>query len=243
MVKIMIDAGHGAQDSGAIGNGLKEKDLTLTIAKRIKAILEKYDGVEVRLTRATDVFLELSERADLANSWKADLFISIHINAGGGTGFESFIYNDNPKASTVAAQNIIHAAIMKQIGGTDRGKKRANHAVTRESNMTAILTEAAFIDNVKDAARLKSSDFIEKYAQGHVDGVVTLFGLKGKVSTVKPVTSNPGKNTAPSEWDKELSAAVDYVKKQGISDGSRVNEPLTRGQFFVMLKRMKEKGL
>lgn len=191
-VKVFIDAGHGGKDPGGTGNGLQEKALVLGIAKRVKAILDTYEGVEVRLSRSTDVFLELWQRTKLANEWVADLFLSIHTNAGGGTGFETFITNSNPKSSTVAAQNVLHAEIMKAIGGVDRGKKRAAYAVLQGSNMTAILTEAAFIDNKADAARLKSAAFLEKAAQGHANGVISLYGLKKKAvepPAVKPVAA------------------------------------------------------
>src|SRR5690625_7648935 len=84
MTKIYIDAGHGGNDPGASGNGLKEKDLTLTIAKKVQAILKDY--ATVRMSRTTDKTLSLTQRTNDANSWGADYFLSIHINAGGGTG-------------------------------------------------------------------------------------------------------------------------------------------------------------
>lgn len=82
MTKIWIDAGHGGKDSGAVGNGLVEKDWVLTVAKQIQNELMKA-GFEVGMTRTNDTFYELSDRAKKANSFKADLFISIHFNAGG----------------------------------------------------------------------------------------------------------------------------------------------------------------
>ncbi len=85
----MLDPGHGGHDPGAVANGLKEKDLVLKIVKKTKAILEKVYGATVKLTRSTDVYIDLSQRARLANNWGADYFVSIHINAGGGTGFET----------------------------------------------------------------------------------------------------------------------------------------------------------
>src|SRR5690606_27360960 len=122
-IKIMIDPGHGGKDPGAVGNGLKEKDLTLDIAKRIQYILQsEYTGVQVRLTRETDTYLDLSERARMANQWGADLFLSIHINAGGGTGWESFRYS-SASSRTVAYQNVIHPEVIRATGVRDRGKK------------------------------------------------------------------------------------------------------------------------
>jgi N-acetylmuramoyl-L-alanine amidase len=180
-MKIFLDAGHGGKDSGAVGNGLKEKDLTLTIVKKIGAMLGEYEGVEVLYSRTDDRFLELSERAALANNAKADYFNSIHINATpSGTGYESFIHT-NASSQSVAYQNVIHAEVLKAIGKVkDRGKKRANHAVTRLSHMPAILTENLFIDNAVDGALLKQDSFLDLIAKGHVNGYVKAFGLKQK---------------------------------------------------------------
>ncbi|NNU91809.1 N-acetylmuramoyl-L-alanine amidase [Geobacillus sp. NFOSA3] len=180
-MKIVLDAGHGGHDPGAVANGLKEKDLTLAIVKHIGRMLGEYEGAEVFYTRTDDRYLSLEERAAIANKLKADLLISVHINAGGGTGFESYIYNGKVSAATVAYQNVIHAEIMKAIGGVrDRGKKRANYAVLRETKMPAILTENLFIDNKTDAAKLKSEQFLLQIAHGHVQGIVKAFGLKKK---------------------------------------------------------------
>lgn len=185
MVKIVLDAGHeGVEknlDPGAVANGLKEAELTLKIAKHIYDMLGEYEGVQLKLTRTGNQSLSLSQRAKIANDWKADFFLSIHINAGGGTGFESYIYNGNVSAATVAYQNVIHSEIMRAIGNVkDRGKKRANYAVLRETKMPAILTENLFIDNVSDATKLKSEQFLLQVAHGHVQGIVQAFGLKKK---------------------------------------------------------------
>ncbi|MBW9219253.1 N-acetylmuramoyl-L-alanine amidase [Anoxybacillus ayderensis] len=180
-MKIVLDAGHGGHDPGAIANGLREKDLTLAIVKHIGKMLEEYEGVEILYTRTDDRFLELSERAAIANKLKADYFISVHINAGGGTGFESYIFNNTKDANTIAYQNVIHGEIVRAIGNfTDRGKKRANYAVLRLTNMPAILTENLFIDNTNDAAKLKSEQFLHQIAYGHVIGLEKAFGLKKK---------------------------------------------------------------
>lgn len=95
MTKIWIDAGHGGKDSGAVGNGLVEKDWVLTVAKQLQNELVKA-GFEVGMTRTNNTFYELSDRAKKANSFKADLFISIHFNAGGGKGYEDYIYTSVP---------------------------------------------------------------------------------------------------------------------------------------------------
>ena len=174
MVKIVLDAGHGGRDPGAVGNGLREKDVTLTIVTKIGEMLKEYERVDVHYTRTDDQFIELSERAAMANRIGADFFLSVHVNAGG-------IFNGNVSKETVSYQNIIHDEVMKAIGDVrDRGKKRASYAVLRQTNMPALLTENLFIDNAGDAAKLKSDEFLSQIARGHVEGMAKAFGLQKK---------------------------------------------------------------
>ncbi|MDQ0270712.1 N-acetylmuramoyl-L-alanine amidase [Cytobacillus purgationiresistens] len=193
MVKVFIDPGHGGTDPGAVGNGLREKDLTLTISKRIEAILKtEYNNVEVKLSRTNDATLSLTQRTNAANAWGANFLLSVHINAGGGTGYEDFIYT-TVGAPTTTYQNVIHAEIMAQIVEVrDRGKKRANYHMLRESKMPALLTENLFIDTAADAAKLKDAAFIEKVARGHAVGIAKAFNLSKKQAAVsKPAPANP----------------------------------------------------
>jgi N-acetylmuramoyl-L-alanine amidase len=186
MVKIFIDPGHGGSDPGAVGNGLKEKDLTLAISKKIRDKLANYEGVQVKLSRESDTSLSLKQRTDMANAWGADYLISVHINAGGGTGFESYTYNAsyNGKQETNRKRSILHAEIMRQLNGVrDRGMKEANLHMVRESKMESVLTENLFIDNVNDATLLKQDNFLDKIAQGHVNGLAVIFGLKQKAQS------------------------------------------------------------
>src|SRR5699024_12328421 len=98
MVKIFIDAGHGGKDSGAVGNGLKEKDLTLKIAKKIRSYMEKNDkGHSIKMSRVTDKTVSLNERSNMANTRGADYVLSVHINSGGGPAFGSLVYNGRLK--------------------------------------------------------------------------------------------------------------------------------------------------
>lgn len=182
MVRIFIDPGHGGSDPGAVANGLYEKDLTLDIALRLRDILlGEYTGVEVRMSRETDTTVSLEQRVQMANSWGADYFLSIHINAGGGTGFESYIYTSALPAS-VTYQNIIHPEIVAATGFYDRGKKRANFYVLRATTMPALLTENGFIDNANDAAKLKDPNFRQLIARGHANALAKAFGLQKKAS-------------------------------------------------------------
>ncbi|WP_199426784.1 N-acetylmuramoyl-L-alanine amidase family protein [Thermaerobacillus caldiproteolyticus] len=184
MLKIFIDPGHGGSDPGTVGNGLIEKDLTLSIALEIRNILQsEYENVSLRLSRTNDTTVSLSERTNMANRWGADFYLSIHINAGRGTGYEDYIYAGLPDSSTTAKiQDIIHPEVVQATGFYDRGQKKADFYVLRETVMPALLTENGFIDRPEDAARLKDPAFIQKIARGHVNGLAKAFGLKKKSS-------------------------------------------------------------
>jgi N-acetylmuramoyl-L-alanine amidase len=186
-MKIFLDYGHGGLDSGAKGNGLVEKDLNLKIGKLIANDLKSnYENVEILESRSNDTYLTLDARTNKANEWKADIFLSIHINASpleSPKGFESHVYK-LPSAKTQSFQNVLHAEIMKQIGDVkgveDRGKKQSNFHVLRESKMASVLTENFFVTNPGDASLLKSDTFLIKLALGHVLGLERFLGLKRK---------------------------------------------------------------
>ncbi|WP_440706240.1 N-acetylmuramoyl-L-alanine amidase [Heyndrickxia oleronia] len=184
MFKLFLDPGHGGSDPGAVGNGIREKDITLKIATKIRDfLLNEYSNVSVLMSRTGDTYPTLSDRTNAANSWGANYFLSIHINAGGGTGFESFVY-PGVGTPTTTYQSAIHSEIMKLNQLSDRGKKQSNLHVLRESNMPALLTENGFIDNANDAAKMKSDSWITNVARGHVNGLAKAFNLQKKSGAV-----------------------------------------------------------
>src|SRR5690625_4189365 len=105
MIKMYLDAGPGGSDQGAIANGIKEKDITLKIAKKVQKYLKDYKNVSVKMSRTGDTYPSLTQRTNEANAWGADAFVSIHINSGGGVGYEDFIYNGNVSGKTKTLQN------------------------------------------------------------------------------------------------------------------------------------------
>lgn len=193
-MKVYIDPGHGGQDPGAQGHGLDEKDLTLAIALKLRSILQNdYENVDVKMSRSSDTTRSLSQRSSDANAWDADFFLSIHINSGPSSaqGYEDYIYSGLSNSSKTAQyQDIIHAEVMKMNQLKDRGQKKANFHVLRETNMPAILTENGFISNDHDAALMKQSAWIQKVAQGHANGIAKAFGLKRK-PTPPPTPDQP----------------------------------------------------
>lgn len=183
-MKLYLDPGHGGTDAGASGNGLKEKDITLAIAKYIRSILNKaYQDVDVKMSRTNDKTVSLEQRTSEANKWEADYFLSIHCNSfnGSAQGFESYIHNSlSDSSKTASYQNKLHSAILKQNQLENREKKKDNLHVLRESAMPALLTENGFIDNEQDATLMKDDVWCEKVAQGHVNGLKKAFNLKYK---------------------------------------------------------------
>lgn len=191
MVKIFIDPGHGGTDPGAVGFGIQEKNVTLQIGLKIREILEsEYSNASVRMSRTGDSTVSLSQRTNAANSWGADFLYSIHINSGGGVGYEDFIYNRLSNTSrTAQMQRTIHAEIISRNNLTDRGMKKADFHMLRESNMDAILTENGFIDNASDAAMMKNPRWIELVARGHVIGLERVFNLQRRQGATQTTPS------------------------------------------------------
>ena len=185
-MKIFIDAGHNynGADTGAQGNGLREQDITFIISKRLKALLEA-DGHSVKMSRnnltdnvGSTVSESINKRAKMSNDWDADLFVSIHCNAGGGKGTETLVYSLSGSAYNYA-QNI-QKSIVNTLNMVDRGiKKRTDLGVLRMTKSPAVLVETAFIDNVSDAQKLSYES--ELFANAIYEGIV------GKKANTKPV--------------------------------------------------------
>jgi N-acetylmuramoyl-L-alanine amidase len=157
-MKICIDKGHsknGQPDPGASGNNLVEAILTGQLGDIVKQKLSGYEAEVLFAPRGS-----LDERAAFANNAGADLFVSIHINAGGGTGYETHIHPD-ASDKTLAIAESIHASLAgwyaEKGNFKDRGLKRSNFAVLRETEMPAVLLENLFIDNARDAAFLRDN--------------------------------------------------------------------------------------
>ncbi|MBE5041090.1 N-acetylmuramoyl-L-alanine amidase family protein [Ructibacterium gallinarum] len=185
-MKIYLDPGHNYSgfDTGAAANGLKEQEITFLIAEKIKDRLAAA-GAEVKMSRSqmTDnlgvrsVASSLSARSDGANRWGADLFVSIHCNAGGGTGSETYAYAGGITAGYRLAENI-QTALNEINGLPGRGVKiNPALAVLKNTKMPAALVETAFIDHAADAALLKSENGRERIAQAISEGICRYAGL------------------------------------------------------------------
>jgi len=192
MVKIFLDPGHGGNDPGAVFNHLQEKQLTLKLATYVRNLLKNKNlQVNVKMSRTNDKTVSLSERTRLANEWGADLFLSFHINAGGGTGYEDFIHTSlNETSKTARLRRRIHREVVKHNKLHNRGKKRANFYVLRETNMPAILTENGFIDTAHDRKFLESDRWMKETAKGFVQGIINAFQLQKQTAHYRVVAGS-----------------------------------------------------
>lgn len=173
-MKIFIDPGHGGTDPGAvnIALGLREADVNLDTALRLERIL-KNRGYETKMSRTTNKYVSLTERAALANEWGADYFISVHSNSNESpeaNGTEVLYYPGSVKGEGLARE-VLHQLVL-QLRRPNRGIiPRPNLAVLRLTNMPAILTEMAFISNPTEALLLADPEFRQAAAQGIADGI------------------------------------------------------------------------
>ena len=196
---VFLDPGHGGRDPGAVYNGLREKDLNMSIYRKLRSELEKL-GYTVLTSRDSDVYVDyVTERSEMVNKTDADVFISIHFNATGvpganRSGVETYIYEPDedikPRINKVAhddptrlseskrlADNI-HNSVVSVAGANDRGVHGSNYAVLRETIKPAVLLELGYIDSPEYK---KISD--DKYQNKLVEGIVT--GLRNFYKTAK----------------------------------------------------------
>ena len=193
MIKVWLDAGHGGNDPGAVGF-VREKDINLIISNGVGKFLENNYICKVGYTRKTDKAVSLAKRCEDANKWGADLFVSLHSNAGGGYGYEDFIHSSlSNTGATAKIRNEIHAVVARVWTDEDRrnrGKKKANFYVLRNTKMAAVLLENGFVDNRTDAALLQNSSFIAKLIRAVAVGIANGVALEKK--PVAPPSSTTG---------------------------------------------------
>ncbi len=185
---VVLDAGHGGHDPGASGTdasgiGHCEKDITLSLVKKVRDVLVS-NGVNVMLTREDDTYVELVERAEIANRANAAMFVSIHLNSvdnvpnasGTEVYFAAANNGTNYGLTSEKLAGAVKSSLVGSIGTKDRGVKQGNHVVTRTSKMPAVLVEVAFMSNVSEMTNLASDDFQNAAAQGIAQGILNSLG-------------------------------------------------------------------
>lgn len=190
---VVIDPGHGGGDPGAVGQGLLEKDLCLTVSLQLRDLLQEA-GFRVVLTRDTDEFVSLGARAALANRVPGAIFVSVHFNKATheeARGIETFFPPrlDEPPgpeslwdrlvgvrtprfprySEFLAAE--VQLALLAETGATNRGIKEGRFYVLRNTRMPAILVEGGFVSNAMEAALLENPAYQRRIAKGVAEGI------------------------------------------------------------------------
>jgi N-acetylmuramoyl-L-alanine amidase len=184
-ITVVIDAGHGGWDDGAVAsNGLKEKNINLSLAQMVKRLAPQY-GVNVVLTRDADVLsgglksrqASLHYRANLAGEKKADLFISLHADAGSGAneaGFHIYVTKENAhfQQSARLGDALIDALKSCYSTGNELKETQEHVYVLRAATVPAVIVLCGNIDNERDRAYISNISNQEKIARGILEGVV-----------------------------------------------------------------------
>ncbi|OLR58298.1 hypothetical protein BHF70_00850 [Anaerostipes sp. 494a] len=182
MKTVVLDAGHGGKDSGAVGYGRKEKDDVLKLVLAVGKKLDDY--VDVEYTRKTDIYESVSKKASDANAYKADLFVSFHRNSAddkNANGYESLVYLNSGKAKQFAE---LMNRDMEKLEFKNRGTKvRKDLCVLRKTTMTAALCEFGFISNEHDNSLF--TKYFDDIVKLTVNNILEVLGVSTKKSTVK----------------------------------------------------------
>ncbi len=198
---VVIDAGHGAHDSGAKGPYGREKDYTLDTSLRLEKALQAR-GFKTVMTRREDVFLTLGQRVEVANRQRNAIFISIHYNSSGaktsngietyalapqgtrstngGSPWNSSLTGNISDAENIALATAVHAHVISDIKTVDRGIKRARFNVLRGINKPGILFEGGFVTNPTEAKLINDPAHRERLANSIADAVVRFKVAVGK---------------------------------------------------------------
>lgn len=182
-MKGFIGVGHGGKDPGAVANGLKESNINLAIALACRDELVRHD-IEIKMSRTSDEDDPLAEEIKECNSFDPDFAIDIHTNAGGGDGFEVFHSIGSTKGIRMAT--LVNEQVLL-IGQNSRGIKtrarkdgRDYYGFVRETKCPAIITECAFIDNLKDIPIADQAHEQKAFGIAYAKGILKYLGVEWK---------------------------------------------------------------
>lgn len=167
---VVIDAGHGGSDYGAIRNNFNEKDINLDVAKRVEAILLS-KGVSVEMVRSKDEAVSLQDRVLFSNNKSADVFVSVHVNASTKpeiTGIETHYY----RSESMDLAQSVHAQLASNIKSKDRGLFRSKFYVINHTKAPAILVEIGFISNEDERNELLGNHRKQQTAKAIAEGIL-----------------------------------------------------------------------
>lgn len=189
---VVLDAGHGGHDNGAVSDYAVEKECNLAVAHKVRVLLQKR-GYRVVMTRDKDFFLTLQQRVEIANKVPDSIFVSIHHNSSGrhATGIETFtlapygttspfartrrledLSGNNQDSENIALATAVHSRAIRNTGAVDRGIQRARFSVLCTIKRPAILFEGGFVSNPEEGVKITTEEYRNTLAKSIVDGIL-----------------------------------------------------------------------
>lgn len=240
MSKVFLGIGHGGTDSGATGNGFKEKDLNLTIGLACRDELARH-GVTVKMSREKDEADPLKDEIKECNAFNPDLALDIHNNAGGGDGAEVYHYSKGGKSKELA-QNILNAIVA--LGQNSRGLKTkignggADYfGFIREIKAPSVIVECAFVDNATDIQIINTAEKQRKMGVAVAQGVLKTLGVAVKAQQ-QPAKPQP---TAPAGTLYKVTGQWCWVRK-GPGTNYAKNGKVQRNEVYTIMEVKAEPG-
>ena len=170
---VMIDAGHGGTDHGAIRDDVNEKDITLDVARKVEKLLAK-KGYIVSMTRNSDVYVSLEERVEASEVFNPDVFVSIHVNSSNSetpNGIETHYYKPN----SLHLAKCIHASLLNNVNAHDRGLFKSKFYVINHTTAPAVLVEMGFMSNPAERSQIITESRKSNTAKAIVEGIDEYF--------------------------------------------------------------------
>ncbi len=252
MFKIALDAGHGRFTPGkrclkSLDAGeTREWVLNARICDKIETLLKQYDGYEIKRVddRSGNTDVPLLTRTSAANRWGADMYLSVHHNAGlggrSGGGVEVYVYTA-PSAASVKAQSVVHSCFTAKtgkFGNRSNEMPRKNLHVLRETNMPAVLIECGFMDSSSDVPMILSESFADKAARGLVNALVQLGGLKRKKEETVMVECK-FEDISGHYGEKQIKEAFEMGIVNGVDETHYLpDKPVTRAQAAIIARNV-----
>jgi len=245
---VVLDAGHGGYDYGAVNGARREKDDNLRMSLSVGNILRNC-GVNVVYTRSADIFVPLLERSQISNNARAGLFVAIHRNASTNTsagGVENWVYS-SPSQKAVAAANLVLNRVVAAGVQSNRGLRYGNFSVLRHTQAPAMLLELGFISNAEDN-RLFDARF-DAYATAIASGILSSLGVNCSgvnAPTQPPVTVPPPPPGDYTNNVRRIQQTMNERYNSGLTVdgvwGAQSKRELIRA-FQIELNRMFNAGL
>lgn len=237
MAKVFLSAGHGGSDPGASAYGLVEKTINLNIMLACRNVLMAHN-ITVVCSRTTDENDPVQQEVKEANASGADLAVSFHTNAGGGDGSESFYHKSSEKGKRLAE---LCEKYTQTLGQNSRGVKTNNLAFTRDTRMTAVLCECAFVDNDKDNDIIDTLEEQQAFGIAYAEAILEYLniqytGTNNPVAPPQKPTQAPQKPKLKEDGILGKNSNEETQRYYGTYvDGIISRQPLCNKKYFIYI--------